>query len=548
MKTSLIFFIIGCMGHISYAQTTITVNAQNTFQTIDGWEALSNALEAPSVRDTLLPHLDTLISIAVNDVGITRLRCDIKSGVEDTVDYFTKLIEGEIDYDEYKLHRYSKLNDNGDPFSRNLNGFQYAGLKDNMDILVLPFKEKVEKLKDRFYLNLCFVDFVNQSPFHHTSDPEEYAEFMTSAWLFLDSVYGFTPDGLELILEPDNADIWQKKHIAPALQATGNRLSALGYYPEYIAPSLLSLLAIPDYINEIALNPVAMDYLDVISYHRYSGNSDLVAQQKIVDLANLYGKKTAMLEYDYNGDVNVLHYDLKYNNVTAWTKYALLYKSNAKFAYVYVDATDGLNPVYGICDQTKYLRQYFKFIRPGALRVEATTTNNSIDPVAFINSTGNQVVVIKAEQGDSIHVHGLNSDEYSIKYTLGNYSSGGVPPASYDIDLPSQTVGNGDILTFNMPGKGVATIYGLKKELSAIANPKQDDFEVTFYPNPARDLLMIQNDRSDHILYQIRSLEGTIHLRGEVNGKCQKSIDISSLTPGTYLIHGDFETQKLIVH
>ena len=461
MKKILIvtYFIISCFS--VFSQTNITIDSTITYQTIDGWEAVSNPLEGPTVRDTVLPHIDSLLELAVNDVGITRLRYSLKSGIEDSVDYFTQLMNKTISYDEYKLYRYNKINDNSDPFDININGFQYSGFRDNLDNLIVPFKNLVEANGEDFYFNLCFVDFDNQSNFHHTSNPEEYAEFMTSAWLFMDSVYNFTPDGLEVILEPDNADIWDKKHIPPSIAATGDRMTSLNFNLEIIAPSVLSLLRIPDYINEIAGNTVAMNHLDVISYHRYSGNNDTAAQQEIVNLANQYGKKTSMLEYDKNGDVNELHYDLKYNNVTAWTKYALMYKSNEKFAYVYVDATDSLNPVYDVCDQTKYLRQYFKFIRPGALRIAANTSNTATDPVAFINNTGNQVVVIKAEQGDSIRIHGLSPNEYGVRYTLGNYDWGGVPPKNYDVAIHNQKILTGEVLAFKMPDKGVVTVYGI---------------------------------------------------------------------------------------
>lgn len=486
MKKNISIILLLMSSFVSYSQTTITVDSTVTYQTIDGWEATCNPLVYPGVRDTILPHMDSLINLAVNDVGITRLRHGLNSGIENGTDYFTQVMDGEITYDEFKQYRYCKINDNSDPFNINPAGFNFSRFQDNLDNLVIPFKEVVEGAGEKFYFNLCFVDFKNQSSFHHTSNPEEYAEFMTAAWLFMDSLYHFTPDGLELILEPDNADIWGRSQIPTSLEAVGNRLSSLGYDPEYIAPSLKSIYGIPNYINDIAKNQVAMDYLDVISFHRYSGNSDTTAQKKIVELANLYGKKTAMLEYDKNGDVNELHYDLKHNNVTAWTKYALMYKSDEKFAYVYVNASDSSNPRYGICKQTKYLRQYFKFIRPGAVRTEALTSNPSIDPVSFVNKSGNRVVVIKAEKADSINIKGLTADEYAIKYTLGNYDWGAVAPKEFDINLSNRTISEGDTLSFYMPEKGVVTVYGIKGE-----NPCSDTYSTittnacNYYESPS---------------------------------------------------------------
>jgi len=523
----------------------ITLDESLTYQQIDGWEAVSNPMEPLNVRDSLLPHVDTLISIAVNDVGISRLRYSYKSGIEDTVDYFTPLINGEITYDEYKLQRYSKINDNDDPFVFNPEGFKTVGFQDNLDNLVVPFKTAVEANGEDFYFNLCFVDFANQSDFHHTSDPEEYAEFMSYPFYLMDSLYGFVPDGLEIILEPDNADIWNPVHVPPSLAAVGNRLSNMGYDPEYIAPSLKSLLGIPNWFDDIAANSVALNYLDVISYHRYGGNTNLQAQQELVDLADQYDKKLSMLEYDNNGSVINLHYDLKYNNNTAWTKYALMYKSDERFAYVYVDGSDSLNPSYGICKQTKYLRQYFKFIRPGAIRFEASTSNDQVDPIAFKNVSGNQVVVIKAEEGDSIVINGLQADEYGIKYTLGNFQWANVNPTQYDVDLENQIVNEGESLGFLLPNKGVVTVYGLNSSPVHVEETLSDNKPLQIFPNPASNAIQIEHIDRESLQYEITTIGGKRVLQG-ILPIGLNSIDISGIARGVYLIKVNDQSQKFV--
>lgn len=526
-----------------HAQSVVTIDASETFQTIDGWEAVSNAMEAPSVRDSVLPYIDELIDLAVNEVGITRLRYSLKSGIEDTVDYFQQVLDGVITYEEFKLHRYAKFNDNTDPFVSDPTRFQMSGLDDNVNNLVIPFKNAVEANGDDFYYNMCYVDFVNQSDFNHANNPEEYAELLAHTWTHLDNQYGFVPDGLEIILEPDNTDLWNPNLVPPCIAAVGLRMQSLGFDPEIIAPSLKSIYGIPNYFNAIANNPVALSFLDVLSYHRYAGNDDLVAQQAIVDIANDFGLKTAMLEYDYNGDVNELHYDLKYNNVVAWTKYALMYKSDKKFAYVFVDGSDPENPQFGICKQTKYLRQYFKFIRPGAVRIQAEVTPGEIDPVAFVNPNGEQVVVIKAAAGESVVIEGLNAGQYGIKYTLGNYDWGGVNPTNYNVDLPAQNISEGESVAFMMPAKGVATIYGMPVVTSAAAVRNKTD-ALTVYPNPTTGLVQLVGAQ-DNLTYRVTSLSGTTMFEGILLSD-QQEIDLSNLHPGVYFINAGGQTGKVV--
>jgi len=491
---------------------------------------VANPLVAPSVRDTVLPHIDSLIDLAVNDLGITRLRYSLSSGFEDTIDHFTRLRNGLIDYDEYKRFRYFKINDNDDPFHADPDGFQMSALQDNLEQLILPFKAAVETNGEHFYLNMCYVDFSDQSPFHHTDNPEEYAEYLAYVWQWMYENTGFTPDGLEVILEPDNADVWNQNHIPDVLAATGDRLTSLGYDPEYIAPSVLNLRSIPLFINAIAANPKAMDYLDVIAYHRYSGNSDTLAQQKIVELAKQYGKKTAMLEYDSNGDVNELHYDLKYNQVVAWTKYALMYKSDVLFAYVYVDASDPAHPRYDLGKQTKYLRQYFKFIRPGAERMGAESDRPMIDPVAFENRDGQQVVVVKASEGDSIVIQGLKAGRYGIKYTLGNYDWRDVAPRKYNVDLPPQKISEGERIRLNMPEKGVVTIYGIEGQTTPTAAHLHKNTSV--HPNPTTGTIYVKGPE-DAVRYELFSLEGRTVDRGLLSGD---EIRLGDVPSGMYIL------------
>jgi len=539
--TTLFFLLIATLALQS--QTIIEIDTTLKYQTIDGWEAVANPLETSEVRDPLSPHLDSLFALAVNDVGITRLRYSYKSGIEDSLDYFKKMMDGEIDYDEYKTRRYYKVNDNDDPFVYNHDGFQLSGFKDNLELQIIPFKELVEQNDEEFYFNLCFVDFLDQSDFHHSDYPEEYAEFVSYPWYFMDSVYGFTPDGLEIILEPDNADKWNRNNIPAALEAAGNRLSSMGFDPEYIAPSLKSLLGIPQFIEEIAKNEAAIGYLDVISYHRYGGNTNTDAQREIVNLANKYGKKTGMLEYDKNSNVNHLHYDLKYNNVTAWTKYALMFNSDEKFAYVYVDDS-GEMPIYDVCKQTKYLRQYFKFIRPGAVRVAVSTTDEAIDPIAFINKKGNQVVVIKTEEGGEVIVNGLKADEYGIKYTLGNYEWGGTDPKEYDIDLAAQTIENGEQIAFTMPDKGVATIYG--KSSTPTSNAEIPDSKSDFQLQNYGSYFELTNVKNVNVDYKIISLAGQTISSGIANRGTNK-IETETIAPGVYFVVIGSEQFKIMI-
>ena len=147
---------------------------------------------------------------------------------------------------------------------------------------------------------------------------------------------------------------------------------------------------------------------------------------------------------------NTLHTDLKANAV-AWQQYALAYDSSVTgddgSVYYLVNHT---THAVTIASRTKLLRQYFKYIRRGAVRISGTTNNANLDPVAFINTNGKYVVVVNALASGSFNVVGLPAGRYGIKYTTGT---------QYDFDLPDQTIGVGGIVTTSIPAAGAITIY-----------------------------------------------------------------------------------------
>jgi hypothetical protein len=101
--------------------------------------------------------------------------------------------------------------------------------------------------------------------------------------------------------------------------------------------------------------------------------------------------------------------------------------------------------------RTKLLRQYFKYVRRGARRVEATTNNSSFDPVAFENTDRKQVVIVKATAGGTFDIRGLGSGTYGIKYSTAS---------QYDVDAQPITINSGQALTASIPEAGVISIYG----------------------------------------------------------------------------------------
>lgn len=427
---------------------TISLNPTVTHQTMRGWEATDQGgqIESPAWNN----YKDILLDQAVNDLGINRIRLEVPSGIENPTDHFALMLSGQTTFPTYLTRRYEIINDNASPTTINATGFKWTALDHSIDNIVMPLRQRLQARGETLWVNANYVDF-GSSTFEHKNTPAEYAEFVLATYQHMQSRYGFVPDSWEVVLEPDTAGAsWSATQTAQAIKAAGDRLAANGFTPNFVAPSTTSAANATSYIDQIAATPGAMPYVSEFSYHRYDGPADSVVQT-IASRAVQYGKSTAMLEW-IGADHDTLHQDLKLGRNSSWQQYTLAFPDEPDNGaqYYLVNAANPNNPIVTIASRTKFLRQYFKFIRRGAVRIEALSGNSTFDPLAFINPNGKHVVVVKAASGGTFTIQGLPAASYGIKFTTGS---------SYNIDLADIAVGTGQSLTTTIPGSGVITIY-----------------------------------------------------------------------------------------
>jgi O-glycosyl hydrolase len=443
------------------AQTTVTVDSTTRFQTLTGWECVSFAAQT----DPAFPAFkDTLFDRVISEAGINRVRLEVRSGAENSTDYFALYQSGQVDYTTWRANRYATVNDNADPDVINAAGYHFTELDQNVETIILPLQALAVAKGEPLYINLNYVAFTSQittGGYHH-QNAAEYAEFILAAFQHLDQRFGFVPDAVEILLEPDNVSQWNGGTLGRAIVAIQARLNAAGYFPEIIAPSCTNMGNAVSYFDALAAVPGALTALDEICYHRYGGVSD-ANLQALASRGQQHGKRTSMLEWWSTGNgIDVLFKDLTMGRNSAWEQGSLAgIGPVSDDMALYMVNTNAPVPVVQVNRKTRLLRQVYRFVRRGAVRVAATTSNPNFQPVAFLNADGRAVVVIRATAGGSFQVAGLPAGVYGLNYSTA---------AQFNASLPGQTLAVGGVVAASIPAAGALTVHPLQPVMSAISS------------------------------------------------------------------------------
>ena len=440
--------------YLVWAQATISLNPSATHQRIIGWEGTDTIGELDQPNE-FLKWRDIAVDRLVNELGITRVRLEVYAGTENPVNYFTQYLNGQIAYDTWMSHWFQAINDNSDPNVINQGGFQFSVVDFKIDNVILPLKQLMAANGEKLFVNLEYVTgdpgAGGPAPLHSTN-PNEYAEFILALFKHVQSKYGWVPDQVEICNEPTLGRGWSASVVANNLVATAQALNLNGFHPDYSGPSNADVGGAIDWFNQMRQSvPAVLNYMSEFSFHRYGGES-LSNIQTIGNFPSMYGVRTAMLEkFDGGGTYLALHEDLKHGQVSAWHQYALAYPTDDNGAqYYWIDRSNPANPKVNMGTRTRFLRQYFRFVRPGAQRIDAATDNPAFDPVAFVNLDGGNVVVIRADAAGSIALAGLAAATYAATYTTNG---------EYNVTSSAKAVAAGQTLTVSIPAQGVITVY-----------------------------------------------------------------------------------------
>lgn len=435
---------------------TIDVRPDQTFQQFHGWEAVAQAsLYELDRYDNRQEVLDELLDKAV-EFGLTRLRLGAASAIENRRDFTQEYADGRISREEERCARYSTVNDNDDPNVLNPSGFLWTRFDRTVREAVLPIARRLEARGEKLWLNVqytAFTDSLCRGYGYDHDRPAEYAEFALAVYQHLRDTFGIVPDSYEIMLEPDNTRLWTSSLLANASAAAATRLQQAGFAPVFVGPGVMNAGNAVPFFEELWRRPEIRPVLSELSYHRYGGASRENIEA-IGRITSERGVSSAMLEH-IGADYQTLFQDITLGRVSAWQQFALSWPGPDTGAHFFIlDPSKPAGERAELSATGMYLRQYFRSLRPGAVRIGAVTDDPGFEPIAAINPGDRMAVVVKATRAGRLTVRGLPPGAYATSCWTDRARWEREPdPCAGQVD-----VDDSGVATVTMPDTGVFSL------------------------------------------------------------------------------------------
>jgi glucuronoarabinoxylan endo-1,4-beta-xylanase len=388
------------------AQSTITINVSKTFQTIEGFGGFG----AKKVWWETAPYYDEeYLNKTINNLGATIFRTQI---------YW----DGE------------NVNDNDDPRKINASGFNFGPTSDNgkqfpflkalnnkgakilatvwtPPVWMKLLKDPSRIPKECYNCGNCPVSDPRRSVCGGQLNPvyyEEFAEYLVAYVKTLKQKTGVDLYGISIQNEPYFANPFEANVMLPAeyaevLKVVGQRFSDEGLTTKFFGPEHMAEWSWgiqKKYVHEILEDPDVSSFIDIYAVHGYVDGvtPDHGSAEGWTELYNnitvAHGKPLWMTETSASDEkgytlafnmARSLYLALKFGRITAWIYWAM---ADA------VIINNELTPLgYAF-------KNYYRHIRPGAIRVDAQSTDTDILTLAFKDPVSSALTVILINQSD----------------------------------------------------------------------------------------------------------------------------------------------------
>jgi len=414
----------------------VTVDPAQRFQTIEGWgismrlfadphiiglpqDDPGNALQIPASAQSDI--LDSLY----RGIGLTRVRVGNEpGGIEPT-------------------------NDNGDPFNTDLTKFDFSGRNND------SFLPVVADLRGRGMTH-WWMSPIEIESFMNESNPDEYVEWamaINRRWRGA----GLEMPYFSLANEPTlrGLPLQSGAYLLSLVKKLGQRLRAEGFATKIVIPDDVNPSSSASYAQTILADADARQYVGAIAYHLY--DRPITASSAISSLSAQYGIPLWMSEFytqDWMEWATIVHSLLADYNTTVVDYLAGFlgeeYGGGALASLIHSGTAYG---GYRLQPQYYSYGNFTRYVRPGAVRVAASSPDAEVQVSAFVLAGRLTLIGINHRAAD-----------VTVRFNLGSgsstsaFSSVRTSASEHLVPLAPVSVSAGSIVVV-LKATSVTTVY-----------------------------------------------------------------------------------------
>jgi O-glycosyl hydrolase len=395
-------------------------------------------------------------------------------------------------------------------------------------------------------------------------------------------LYAFSCQNEPYFYQPFNSCFYQPdwyvnmiNGVIPTVKATYPNIKVFG--PEHMLESEGGDGREWFYTNEIKQNANATNNIDILAVHGYSDGVNPTSGSMLAtlwtnfakDFSTPMNKNTWMTETSgymntwessensegvlLPGAFNLamdIHAALSYGNVSGW----LWWQGSENLVE---NGESGQPSEFGLMSGTtvgkKYYacKHFYRFIRPGAQRIQSSTTDDLVFVTSYYHPTDNTytIVILNSDYADKNVTLTLQGAGFPSRFD--KYQTNATPTDNCKL-IGSVTANS----TIAIPARSITTLYAGGDPLGTgdIENKTADPI-VEVYPNPVTDIcnIVIYDENMSAAVISIIDSEGKIVKKSMINQGSifsVNSINIEDLPAGCYILsiesNGKITNKKII--
>lgn len=354
----------------------ITLDAATKFQTMQGFGSSMRLFDDPRVTNTLDPatkrataipsetQQNQILDALYLELGLSRVR-------------FLPADDGGIE----------PANDNADPLVADPTKFDFSWAKSDGQIELMPGLI-------RRGVTTWFASPPVLEKWMTEANPEEYAEWamvMLRHW----RDRGLEMPYYSLKNEPGVATssaALSAQYLLAVTKLLGARIKAEGLKTKLVLPDDVDPRAAYARLQVILADPDARQYLGAVAYHLRTAGGE----SEIERLAEQYGIPIWMTGYSAPGDfldlAKIMHELIANDGVSAFDFAWGFFGDFDSSQLVRLNVRNGAFDKFDITQQYYTMGQYSRFVRPGAVRIAATSSDPNVLATAYVD--GYKLIVV----------------------------------------------------------------------------------------------------------------------------------------------------------